>query len=66
MPLAPTTGPVGPPEGPRVHVVLGILIAVVVLVALIWFAVTHTDTGDRTRSLFGTAAPTEGAPATPP
>jgi hypothetical protein len=49
-----------------VHVVLGILIAVVVLVALIWFSVTHTDTGDRTRSIFGTATPPEGAPATTP
>lgn len=57
---------VGPPEGPRIHIVLGLLIVVVVLAALIWFSVTHTDTGDRTRSIFGTSAPPEGTQAAPP
>jgi len=47
------------------RLLFGLFIIAVVLVALIWFSVTHTDTGDRMRSVFGTAAPAEGTPAAP-
>lgn len=46
------SGPSRRPDRPRLHIVVGLLIAVALLAALVWFAVTHTDMGDAARNLF--------------
>lgn len=50
----------GNPKGPgrRRALIIGFVLALLILVALAWFMVTHTDTGEQGGSLIGHGART--------
>ena len=50
------------PDRPRVHIVVGLIIAAALLAALIWFAATHTDMGEAARNLFSAHPAFRGKP----